>query len=36
MQAQINEYMYDMLKKNKIAAGIEENISMAFFDIEEM
>ena len=34
MQAQVNEYMYDMLKSNGLTGGVEENVCHAFFEFD--
>ena len=36
MQAQVNEYMYDVLKKAGVDSTIQENICMQMFDMTAM
>ena len=35
-RAQMNEYMYAMLKDNGISVKMDEEIGIAFFDVENM
>ena len=34
LQAQMNEYMFDLLKRNGVTSGTDEAISTEFFDMK--